>query len=246
MPISTEMKVRVSHADILLGNAFHQSVAFWQRGETVKRPWRTFSNRCGALLIGKHDGVVIEGDCSNGVAAPDGGVIHVHGNLASTINVSGFYEIVITGDVFPEGLIEASGFCHVYVGGSFSGELRSSGSTKLWIDSAFDGTIRTGQPSTTIYIGKDCNGTVLPKEAGSLLSLIVDGFASTAFLTAIVDCEYTVFDGSIRWSDVPPGIYPAGGWLRKTNGGNSFNRWCVRALGKQLDTSIINEARHRI
>jgi hypothetical protein len=57
----------------------------------------------------------------------------------------------------------------------------------------------------------------------------VGGFTSHALLTAIAKCGYTVFNASIARSDVPPGIYPEIGRTKKPDGGNSFNRWCVRS-----------------
>ncbi len=41
------------------------------------------------------------------------------------------------------------------------------------------------------------------------------------------DCRYTQFNASIARGNVAPGIYPVNGHLKKTAGGNSYNRWCV-------------------
>jgi hypothetical protein len=223
------MVVRIAHADIGLHLGFPLSLARWQRGVDIERPCKVLGGDCGAVLIGKHDHLVIDGNCSNGVSAPDGGVVHINGNLASTIDASGHYEIVITGDVLPNAKIHSSGFCHVFVGGRFRGELCSADSTKLWIESDFDGAIRTGNPSTEIYIGGDCTGNILPNETAALLALTVSGFMSSAFLSAIAKCGYTNFNASIARSDVPPGIYPEFGRTKKPDGGNSFNRWCVHS-----------------
>ena len=231
MPISNEMIVRVAHADVALRMAFPRSIAYWRR--RVKRPWKVLAGNCGPLLIGKHDGIVIDGGCSNGVSAPDGGVIHVYGDLASLLDVSGQCEIVITGDVLPHAVIKATGHCHVFAGGRFLGELRSSGSTKLWIDSDFEGIVKTGTPSTEIHIGNDCNGSISPGDKAALLWLMVGGFASHALMSTIVKCGYTQFNASIARSDVPPGIYPVDGRAKSASGGNSFNWWCV---GPQLGT----------
>jgi len=229
MPISNDMIVRIAHADIAMHMAFPRSVAHWHRDDDEKRPWQVRPGDCDALLIGKDDAVMIDGNCSNGVSAPDGGIIHIYGDLASTIDVDGHYEIIITGDVASGSTIDASGFCHVFVGGEFAGELRSTSSTKIWIGSHFTGTVKTGNPSTEIYIGGDFNGNILPNETASLLWLTVAGFAPQASLSKIVDCGYTQFNASIARGDVAPGIYPPNGRLKKTSGGNSFNRWCVEA-----------------
>jgi len=227
MPISTDMTVCIAHADIAMHMAFPRSIAHWHRADDEERPWQLRAGDCDALLIGKDDAVVIDGNCSNSVSAPDGGIIHIYGDLASTIVVDGHYEIVITGDVLRDAMIDASGFCHVFVGGEFAGELRSTSSAKIWIGSDFHGTVKTGNPSTEIYIGRNFNGNVLPNETASLLWLTVAGFAPQAFLSKIVDCGYTQFNASIARGDVAPGIFPLNGHLKKTSGGNSFNRWCV-------------------
>jgi len=228
MPISTDMIVRVAHADVVMELAFPFSVRHWhcKIGEDFR--WRTFAGECNSVLIGPNDGVVIDGNCSNGVSAPFGGLIHIYGDLTSTIKVGGHYEIVISGDVSPDALIDASGFCHLFVGGEFLGELRSSGSTKVWIESKFNGSIRTGAPHTTIHFGSDYEGNVSPKEDAALLDLTVAGFASNSSLSKIVDCGYTQFHASIARSDVAPGLYPLSEYQRKKERGNSYNRWCVK------------------
>jgi hypothetical protein len=228
MSISTQMIVRIAHADIALHMAFPRSVDHWQREEDQERPWKVLAGDCGPVLIGKNDGVVIDGNCSNGLSAPDGGAIHIYGDLACTIDVAGHYEIVVTGDVLPKATIQASGFCRVFVGGGFYGQLCSTDSAKLWIESNFDGIAKTGNPSTEIYIGNDYKGTISPSETASLLWLTVGGFASHASLAKIVAIGYTQFNASIARSDVPPGIYPTNGHVRKTSGGNSHNRWSVQ------------------
>jgi hypothetical protein len=226
MSISTEMIVRIAHADIAMHMAFPRSVAHWHR-EDVDRPWQVRAGDCAPLLIGKDDAVVIDGRCSNSISAPNGGIIHIYGDLTSTIDAAGHYEIIITGDVACGATIDAAGFCHVFVGGKFAGELRSTSSTKLWISSDFVGTVKTGNPSTEIYIGGDFNGNILPNETASLLWLTVAGFARQVSLSRIVDCGYTQFNASIARGDVAPGIYPVNGHLKKTPRGNSFNRWSV-------------------
>lgn len=227
MPISTDMIVRIAHADIAMHMAFPRSVAHWQRERDKDHAWQIHAGDCDALLIGQHDAVAIDGNCSNSVSAPEGGIIHIYGDLTSAIDAAGHYEIIVTGNVARGATIRADGFCRVFVGGRFDGELRSSSSSKLWIDSDFFGTVKTGTPSTEIYIGRDFNGNITPNETASLLWLTVAGFASHASLSKIVDCEYTQFNASIGRGDVAPGIYPIHGRVKKSSGGNSFNRWCV-------------------
>ena len=236
MPISTDMKVRIAHADIALHTAFPRSTRSWQNSAKTDRSWQTRSADCPALLIGENDAVVIDGNCSNRVSAPDGGVIHIYGDLTSAIDAAGHYEIIVTGDVSDRVTIDAAGFCHVFVGGEFKGELRSTDSTKLWIGGDFGGCVKTGTPSTQLHIGGDYRGSILPGERAALLWMTVDGFASQVSMTEIAECGYTEFHASISCSDVAPGIYPLQGHHRRTSRGNSFNRWSVAANRAQDDS----------
>jgi hypothetical protein len=98
---------------------------------------------------------------------------------------------------------------------------------KVWIGSDFNGTIKTGTPSTELYVGRDYGGNVSPNENAALLSLTVAGFAAHSSLLKIVDSDYTQFNASIARSDVARGLYPLSGYHKKTPRGNSFNRWSV-------------------
>jgi hypothetical protein len=224
------MILRVAHADIAMHMAFSRSVAHWQGVHEGFR-WKQFSGDCGPLLIGKRDGIVIDGNCTNCVSAPDGGLVHVYGNLNSAVEVGGHYEIVIMGDVGPDAVISASGFCDIFVGGRFGGTLRSTGSARIWIETDLDGSIKTGEPSTELYVGRDYIGDISPKDEGSLLWLTVAGFARHASILKIAGCDYTQFNASIAKSDVPPGLYPENGQSRRRGSGHSFNRWCVATQG---------------
>ncbi|MCA9036308.1 MAG: hypothetical protein KDA91_14330, partial [Planctomycetaceae bacterium] len=77
------MIVRVAHADIAMHMAFPRSVGHWQRINDNDDPWKVLAGDCDSILIGKNDGVVIDGNCTNGVSAPDGGLIHIYGDLDS-------------------------------------------------------------------------------------------------------------------------------------------------------------------
>ncbi len=208
--------------------AFPGSVAHLHGELDDMPPWKVLAGDCDPLLLGKDNAVAIDGNCSHPVSAPDGGLIHVYGDLSSTIDIAGHNEIIVTGNVGRSATIKASGFCHLFVGGDFSGELRTSGSSRIWIDNNFGGTVQTGSPSTELCIGRNYSGNIVPGETAALLWLSVGGFASHASLCKIVDQRYTQFNASIAYSDVSPGLYPTNGHIKTASGGNSFNRWCVR------------------
>jgi hypothetical protein len=158
MAISTDMIVRVAHADIAMRMAFPNSIAHWHGAPAESRRWKFLAGDCGPLLLGNDDAVVIDGDCSSPVSAPSGGIIHVYGDLSSSIDAAGHNEIIVAGNVGRDASIDASGFCHLFVGGGFAGEVRTSGSAMIWIERDFDGTAKTGNPSTEFYIGRNFHG----------------------------------------------------------------------------------------
>lgn len=227
MPVSTEIQVRVAHADVMMDMAFSYSLEYWQRGAKASDPWLQRTGDSGAIFLEEKQAVIIEGDCLHKVSAPEGGTIIVCGNLYSTLDVNGFSEIIITGDVRPDGYIRSDNFCHVFIGGRLEGTLQSSGSTKVWIDSDFSGVLKTGTPSAHIHVGGDYTGRIIPQESASLLSLNVAGFAAHHSLQKIMECQYTQFNASIAVSDVPPGLYPLEDSHRRNEQGNSFARWSV-------------------
>ena len=49
----------------------------------------------------------------------------------------------------------------------------------------------------------------------------------SAALEHIATLGYTVFNASVRTSDVSPGLYPAEHIRKKPTGGSSHNRWVV-------------------
>jgi hypothetical protein len=222
------MIVRVASADVAMHMAFPRAVAYWHEPDN-KRPWKLLTGDCEPLLLGKNAAVAIDGNCSKPVSAPDGGIVHVNGDLSSTIEIAGHHEIIITGNVLPSAEINAAGFCHLFVGGQFAGTLRTSGSAKVWISGDFLGAIETGNPVTELYIGGNYRGNISPLNTPALLYLTVGGFASEAGLAKIVDHRYTEFNASIAQSDLAPGLYPKNGHLKNALGHNSFNRWCVKS-----------------
>jgi hypothetical protein len=221
------MIVRAAHADVVMRMAFSRSVAHWH-GEEPDANLKAVTGEHGPILLGKHNAVAIDGNRSNSVSAPDGGLIHIYGDLTSNIAVAGHSEIIIAGDIRDSARIIAAGICHLFVGGKFSGELSASGSTNIWVELDFDGTIKTGSPSTELYVGGDYRGNVIPSEEAALFWMTVRGFASKASLSKIVASRYTQFHASVGRSDVAPGLYPISGGVLKTTNGSSYNRWCVQ------------------
>ncbi len=228
MPVSTEIQVRVAHADVVMDMAFHYSLEYWQRGAKESDPWLQRTGDSGAIFLEEKQAVIIEGDCLHQVSAPEGGTILVCGNLYSTLDVNGFSEIIITGDVRPDGYIRAENSCHTFIGGHLEGTLQSADWSKVWIDSDLSGVLKTGFSSTRIHVGGDYTGRILPEEQPSSFFLTVAGFAANESLHQIMEYYPNRFNASIGISDVPPGLYPQEDSRQKNKRGNSFARWSVQ------------------
>jgi hypothetical protein len=229
MPIPDEIKLRVAHVDLILDRAFDRSVTHWRSPVESECRWSIVESPSQSLLIGRQDALVVEGSAATKLFAPDGGVVHVTGNLNSELETGHFHEVIICGDVTENAIIRATGFSHIYIGGSMSGRIETTGSAKIWIDGDFDGFIATGNPFMTLYVTGDCRGVIMPHQAPALLYLVVSGFASRDKLTEIAAIGYTVFNASVGFSDAKAGLYPDGPGRRSTPEGNSYSRWCVLA-----------------
>ncbi|WP_144058971.1 hypothetical protein [Rhodopirellula sp. SWK7] len=179
------------------------------------------------MLIGEHDALVVEGDSGALLSAPDGGILHVNGDLNADLESGGFHEIVIRGNVSSGATIRADGFLHIYIGGDMRGRIETTDSSKIWIDGDFTGSLATGNPSTNLYVAGDFSGAVAPHHDASLFFLCIDGYASHDLISSIASIGYTVFNASVGVSDVAAGLYPNGSGRRQTTSGNSYSRWCV-------------------
>jgi hypothetical protein len=207
------LKFSVTRANLRMHHTFYRSCAYWQRGE--------FSERKGWSLADSGDlysprafhetttSVLVGGDCRGNLSLQNDGLVHIYGDLRSTIEIGHMGEIVIGGSLLPGASIEAEGIHQVFVGGDLNGTIRSLGSLHIWVCGNFGGRIRTGDPVTDMYVAGDITGQVEPTDGASLFYLDTDGFVPYETLTSIAEYGYTEFNASIGLSDQPPGIYPA-------------------------------------
>ncbi|WP_146521975.1 hypothetical protein [Stieleria varia] len=161
--------------------------------------------------------------------------MHINGDLNAGLETGGFQEILICGDVSRDAKIHADGFLHIYIGGSMNGQIVTTGSSKIWVDGDFGGSISTGNPSTNLYVSGDFDGTISAHDDPSLLFLCVTGYARHDLISAIASIGYTVFNASVGISDVSPGLYPDGPERRVTRNGKSYSRWCVLQQRKEAE-----------
>lgn len=238
--IPPSIQRRVAHLDVLSGMVFPSSVSYWRfNGDSEKR-WVERGSQTEPVLIGSGDAIAVNGDSDALISAPDGGIVHINGDLNSGLEIGGHHEVILCGDVANGTTIKASGYHHIFIGGSVHGKIVASGSSKIWVDGDFTGALMTGTPSTNVHVLGNFSAEVSPTDGLALLWLAVGGFASNASLVSIASTGYTQFNATVGRSDVPPGLYPEGAGRRKTERGNSFSRWCVLAQG-EAEPSVATE-----
>ena len=104
----------------------------------------------------------------------------------------------------------------------------------VWVNDTFDGFLKTGAPSTTIHIERDCNGCISPIGQAAMLYLTVKGFMSRESLRSIDYHGYAEFKAVVSTSDQPAGVYPREGFTASTLSGLAGRRWTVLASTEVL------------
>ena len=158
------------------------------------------------LVLAEEQPCRIDGDCLAPIRAPEVGIVHILGDLKSTVIVGGQSEVVIAGSVAPSGAIVADGITRVLVGGDLEGTVVSSGSFMAWVNGSLRGQVETGTPMTELHVVGDFTGTLEPQEKGALLDIDVHGFMAQAAVDAILAHGYTSARFSIGLSDAEPGL----------------------------------------
>jgi hypothetical protein len=240
--IPAHIQRRVAHLDVLGGMVFPSSLSYWHfSGDTEKR-WVERHSQTEPVLIGSRDALAVNADSDALISAPDGGIVHINGDLNAGLEIGGHHEVILCGDVAKEATIKASGFHHIFIGGSVYGKILVAGSSKIWIDGDFTGALITGTPSTNVHVLGNFSAAVSATDSRALLWLAVGGFASNASLVSIASVGYTQFHATVGRSDVPAGLYPTVASRRKTERGNSFSRWSVLTECEAAPSAITERA----
>lgn len=203
-----EHKLRIAYLDVVSEMAFQSSVEYWRRKSDSEKRWVKINSQTKPMLIGKDDALEVDGNSMAEISAPEGGIIHINGNVNSNIQIGGHSAVIVRGDLASTSTMNVSGISHIYVGGSLRGRIVSTGSLAIWIDGDFIGSLETGSPSTKLHILGDFTGKVTPFEKAALLWLVVKGHASDELISNISMLGYTQFNAAIDHSDVEPGLYP--------------------------------------
>ncbi|MEO9594127.1 hypothetical protein [Rhodopirellula bahusiensis] len=227
--ISKAIQRRIAHLDVLAEMQFPVSISHWHSGGPQEFRWTRRKSQADPILIGRRDALEIDADADSTISAPDGGIVHINGDVNADLELGEHHEVIICGDVCKNATIRADGYHHLYVAGSVFGEIAVSGSSSIWIDGDFKGKLTTGTPSAQVRVLGDFAGEVNPLEQAALLSLAVGGYASHGLMTDLAMKGYVEFHATVGRSNVVPGLYPIGTGHRKNEHGNSFSRWCVHA-----------------
>lgn len=164
-------------------------------------------------------------------ATPDGvpsanPVVHIRGDLASTLRVDGHSEVVIGGSILVGGRIEADGIAVVHVQGDVDGVVACSSMAAVWVGGSVRGEVLTGTPSMHLHVVGDLLGVVRPIADAALLYVDVGGQAGSTVVAAIDRYRYTELQIATGTSDLGPGIH------RLSTGSNGFVAVAGFAVGR--------------
>jgi hypothetical protein len=226
------LKLPVGHCTVTMDIPFSSSLRYWQSGELDDSTEWTL-NQSGDLTLEQdypnEASILIQGDCRANLAVAGGALVHVLGDLASTLKVGQHSEIVIGGDIRPGAEIQMNGIGSVFVGGDLEGCVRSTSMLTLCVYGHMLGTLYTGHPSTRMAVRGDFTGQIQPLQKASLVFLEVKRFMAYKSLEAIARHGYTQFDAAIGVSDRPPGIYPDLAEYKRLKAMRKYCSWIVHA-----------------
>ena len=80
-----EQKLRIAYLDVVSEMAFQPSVEYWRRKSASEKRWVKINSQTKPMLIGKDDALEVDGNSMAEISAPEGGIIHVNGNVNSNI-----------------------------------------------------------------------------------------------------------------------------------------------------------------
>ena len=216
-----EVVLAAAYCHVMSDIAFHESVSYWQSGWLSTGTWTVASDGDLTAPPGPMSKatVLVRGDCRADITI--NGLVHVYGDLASRITATGHSEVVVGGDIRPNGSIEGDGVTRVFIGGNLEGQISNRGSSIIWVNGDLDGEVRAGRPSTHLHVMGDVRGSLKPLGPAALAYLDVRGMMSSEKVETVARHGWTEFNASIGTSDVPPGLYP------KSQTANGF--WIVHS-----------------
>ena len=214
-------------------DAFYGSRAYFHTNSTTGIGWALDheGDLDEAFYIASKGNVRVKGDAKKDIEIAGNAVVHILGDLDATLDLKGICEVVIAGNLTKKATIICDGQLELYVGGNSEGILGSTASSTIIIDGFAAGTIQSGAPATILTITGDLIGDIPPpKNKDTILTLRVDGYASTEKMLDLATAGFTRVNASLGTSDAPPGIYPQG-----QNATRPVARWVVLRQREQID-----------
>jgi hypothetical protein len=221
-----QVPVRLGRANVVSDVAFSHTMGFFSSGK-IDSWWRhshMLPTVTTKLAIGKREFAVIEGDVLADLQVAKGSVILVFGDLLGSITVGQACEVVICGSIRPGGYV--SGEVRLFVGEDLAGSVRTCGASVVWVESDFEGDIKCEQFHTTMRVGANCIGEIIPSK-GCMLALDVGRYMPFANIEKIVSTGTTMFRGSIGVSDRPAGLYPGPESYNRLVEERQISRWVI-------------------
>lgn len=188
-------RLAVARESVASDLRFHRSLRWWTYGDG------------GTSVSESGRPVVVDGDAIAEAVVAAGPVVHIRGNLATTLRVAGQSEVVIGGSVLKEGRIEADGITAVHVQGNVDGTIGCTGMAVVWVGGDVHGEVLSGEPSMDLHVKGDLLGSVRPMSQAALLYIDAGGKAPSAVLAATDRYRYTELLIAVGSSDLAPGIH---------------------------------------
>lgn len=202
----------VAHHGTAHRDAFYGTRAYWHTGSTRGLGWALDQpdDVNAPVYVDGRGNIRVMGDVNADIEVGGDAVVHVYGDLNARLTLKGVCEVVIAGRISEGASIVCDGQLELFAGGASTGLISASGTTTLILDGDNSGVIQCGAPAASLTVSGDLAADIrAPKEQETILTLRVEGFASSALMLDLVDAGFTRVNGSLGVSDVEPGLYPA-------------------------------------
>lgn len=214
-------------------DAFYGSRAYWHTGSSRGINWthRETGDLDTPFYLDGKGSVFVGGDVNRDIEIAGNAVVHILGDLDATLELKGICEVVIGGRLTEDATIICDGQLELFVGGSSAGILGATQSSTIVIDGDAAGTIQAGAPATRLTVAGDWLAELPPpRDKHAVLTLRVQGYASSAQMHAVANAGFTRVHATLGVSDVPAGLYPKDEKVRMSRA-----RWVVLRQLEQID-----------
>ncbi len=198
---------------------FSSTVTYLTGGYLHDKKWHYHSKAATSndFAAKSEANVLIEGNCTSKITLPDGGMIHIKGDLTGELDVKGHCEIIIAGEVSKGALIKTDGIVDILVGGDVNGNLVNISSSVYFIKGNLNGNVVTGDPSIYLYVYGDCYASFAHYgDRGSMMRLMVEGYMPLDNMEQLQKLKYTEVLAFVQESNSPRRTRPTYGHRDQT------------------------------